>query len=223
MESLFGIVGKDFVILGADSKVARSILVYKDDEDKVCPCMICSFIHHPSHDQSAQMQALDSHKLIAGAGPQADRVEFCEYIQKNLKLYQLTNGVTLNGHAAANYVRGELAQRLRKAPVQLNLLLGAFDVANPNAPATAATGGVPSLYWADYFGALNKVNYGAQGYGAHFCLSILDREWRENLTLAEAKVILTHCNNELSERFLVRSGKWIYKVIDKDGIHEVQL
>ncbi|CAK4761496.1 unnamed protein product [Aphanomyces euteiches] len=35
MESLFGIVGKDFVIVGADSKVARSILVYKDDEDKV--------------------------------------------------------------------------------------------------------------------------------------------------------------------------------------------
>ncbi|ETV94015.1 hypothetical protein H310_12064 [Aphanomyces invadans] len=203
MESLFGIVGKDFVIVGADSKVARSILVYKDDEDKI--------------------QALDSHKVIAGSGPQADRVEFCEYIQKNLKLYQLTNGVTLNGHAAANFVRNELAQRLRKAPVQLNLLLGAFDAANPNVPTADGSDGVPSLYWADYLGSLSKVNYGAQGYGAHFCLSILDREWRENLTLAEAKQILKHCNNELNERFLVRSGTWIYKMIDKDGVHDVQL
>jgi hypothetical protein len=35
MESVFGIVGKDFVLFAADAKVARSILVYKDDEDKV--------------------------------------------------------------------------------------------------------------------------------------------------------------------------------------------
>jgi 20S proteasome subunit beta 4 len=38
MESIFGVVGKDFVLLGSDSKVARSILVYKDDEDKVLSC-----------------------------------------------------------------------------------------------------------------------------------------------------------------------------------------
>jgi hypothetical protein len=35
MESVFGLVGKDFVLLAADCKVVRSILVYKDDEDKV--------------------------------------------------------------------------------------------------------------------------------------------------------------------------------------------
>lgn len=35
MESVFGIVGKDFVLLAADCKVVRSILVYKDDEEKV--------------------------------------------------------------------------------------------------------------------------------------------------------------------------------------------
>ncbi|OQR97230.1 proteasome subunit beta type-2 [Achlya hypogyna] len=199
MESLFGIVGKDFVILGADCKVARSILVYKDDEDK--------------------MQTLDSHKIICGSGPQADRVEFCEYVQKNMKLYQLTNGVTLNGHATANFVRGELARRLRKAPCQLNALLGACDVDTLGGEKKV----VPSLYWVDYLGTLAKLNYGAQGYGAHFCLSIMDREWRENLTLDEAKTILKHCDNELKERFLVRSGEWIYKVIDENGIRDITL
>jgi 20S proteasome subunit beta 4 len=164
------------------------------------------------------MQALDSHKLIAGSGPQADRVEFCEYVQKNLKLYQLTNGVSLDGHATANYVRGELAKRLRKAPVQLQVLLGACDVDKNDDKKTT-----PSLYWIDYLGTLAKLNYGAQGYGAHFCLSIMDREWKENLTLEEAKTILKHCDNEMRERFLVRSGKWVYKVIDREGIHEVQL
>lgn len=35
MDATFGIVGKDFVLLAADLKVVRSILVYKDDEEKV--------------------------------------------------------------------------------------------------------------------------------------------------------------------------------------------
>ena len=42
MDSIFGIVGKDFVLLAADCKVARSILVYKDDEDKV-RSFLCTF------------------------------------------------------------------------------------------------------------------------------------------------------------------------------------
>lgn len=35
MDSTFGLVGNGFVILGADATAARSILVFKHDEDKV--------------------------------------------------------------------------------------------------------------------------------------------------------------------------------------------
>ncbi|CAH0517244.1 unnamed protein product [Peronospora belbahrii] len=83
MDSIFGIVGKDFVLLAADCKVARSILVYKDDEDKS--------IH------------LDNSKVMVTSGPQSDRLAFSEYIQKNMKLYELRNGVQLNGAATAHY------------------------------------------------------------------------------------------------------------------------
>lgn len=51
---------------------------------------------------------LDSHKLLAGSGTPADCVNFNEYIQRNLKLYELNNGVSLNTTAAANFVRGEV-------------------------------------------------------------------------------------------------------------------
>lgn len=164
MESIFGIVGKDFVLVAADAKAARSILVYKDDEDK--------------------MMQLDSHKLLLGAGPQSDRVEFSEYIQKNLKLYELRNGVRLDGSAAANYVRGELARYLRQGPYQVNLLVAAVDqVSEAEAqltPEKMAGTPVPSLHWIDYLGSMVKMNYGVHGYGAHFCLSILDKEWQVN-------------------------------------------
>ncbi len=51
---------------------------------------------------------LDSHKLIAGAGVPADAANFNEFIQKNLKLYELNNDVKLNTNSAANFVRREV-------------------------------------------------------------------------------------------------------------------
>lgn len=115
---------------------------------------------------------------MVGAGPQSDRVAFGEYVQKNMKLYELRNGVALNGHATANYVRGELARFLRKSPYQVNLLIGAVD---EETRADGSTAAVPSLHWIDYLGTLAKVNFGAHGYGSNFCLSIFDREWRVRL------------------------------------------
>lgn len=35
MDSVFGLVGDGFVLLAADASAARSILVFKHDEDKV--------------------------------------------------------------------------------------------------------------------------------------------------------------------------------------------
>ncbi len=52
---------------------------------------------------------LDSHKLLAGSGVAADNAAFSEYVQKNLKLYELNNDVKLSSNAAANFIRGEVS------------------------------------------------------------------------------------------------------------------
>lgn len=43
-----------------------------------------------------------------------NRVQFTEYIQKNVALYQFRNGIPLTTAAAANFTRNELATALRK-------------------------------------------------------------------------------------------------------------
>ena len=88
MDSIFGLTGKDYAILASDMAIARSILVYKHDVDKV--------------------SKLDDHKIIVGAGVQADNVNFVEYISKNFKLYTLRNEMTLDTKAGANFVRNEV-------------------------------------------------------------------------------------------------------------------
>eukprot|EP01035_Chromulina_nebulosa_P020243 gene20243-26280_t len=112
MDSVFGLIGKDFVILAADATSSRSILVFQHDLDKIV--------------------SLDTHKIIASSGVAADSSNFLEFIQRNLKLYEFDNDSKLTTNATANYIRNELAIALRKGPYQVNLLLGGYDKNEPS-------------------------------------------------------------------------------------------
>ena len=57
---------------------------------------------------AAQVQVLDDNKVLGGSGPQADRVRFLEYIEKNVKLTALRTGLTASCHGTAHYVRREV-------------------------------------------------------------------------------------------------------------------
>lgn len=107
MECVFGLVGKDFALVVADSSAVHSILVHKSNEDKV--------------------MVLDSHKLMGASGEAGDRAQFTEFIQKNVSLYQFRNGIPLTTSAAANFTRGELATALRKSPYMVNIVLAGYD------------------------------------------------------------------------------------------------
>ena len=95
----------------------------------------------------------------------------------------------------------------------MNLLLGGFDL-----PSSS-----PALYWIDYLGTLATVPFAAHGYGAHFCLSTMDRYHSPDMSLDEGLLLLRRCIGELKQRFIVDLGKWNIRVIDHDGIRPVEL
>ena len=107
MVTLISFVGDGYVLSSSDETVAYSILILKDDQDKI--------LH------------LDSRKTLAAAGPDDDVTSFTEYIQLNVALYELTSGVKLNSKAVANFTRKELSEHPRKAPYQCNLITGGYD------------------------------------------------------------------------------------------------
>ncbi|EEC49454.1 predicted protein [Phaeodactylum tricornutum CCAP 1055/1] len=187
MDTVFGVQYEGGVILAADQSNARSILLYQTNLDKV--------------------KELTSHSAMGVSGPNCDMVNFCEFVAKNIKLYELSNDIKLSTHAQANFARGELATALRKGPFQVNTLLGGFD----NKVGA-------SLYYLDYMAALQKVNYGSQGYASNFCLSIMDKEYRDDLNEADAVKIVEQCIHELHTRFLISQKNFIIKVVDKDGV-----
>jgi len=108
-----------------------------------------------------------------------DTIQFAEYIERNIRLYQIRNLYPLRPSAAASWIRRSIAQSLRsRKPYSVNLLLGGYDTELHT----------PHLYWIDYFGTMTEVPFGAHGYGSYFALSLLDRCISSRLQLAIANI-----------------------------------
>jgi 20S proteasome subunit beta 4 len=187
MDCLFGLVGDGFALVVADSSAVQSIIRQKTDEDKV--------------------MILDSHKLLGQSGATGDRVQFAEYIQKNMSLYRYRNSLSLSTKAAANFTRSELARALRSSGAyQTNVLIAGYD-----------EGEGPSLYYLDYISTLHKVDKVAMGYGGYFMLSIMDKHYKKDLSLPEALELVSLCIKEVQARLVVGPPNFVIKIVDKDG------
>ncbi|KAI9322460.1 nucleophile aminohydrolase [Dichotomocladium elegans] len=194
MECLFGITGKDYTIIAADTTSARSIVVMKGTEDK--------------------SRTLNDHTVMVFCGEPGDTVNFAEYIQRNVKLYKIRNDVDLTPKATATFTRRELADSLRsRQPYSVNMLIGGYNTKTNQ----------PELFWIDYLGAMASLPYGAQGYGAYFCTSLMDRYHHSDMNLEEGLDLLRKCIQELKTRFIVNLPKFLVKVITKEGVRDIEL
>jgi len=194
METSFALTGKGYVIMAADTTASRSIVKMKIDEDKI--------------------KTLSSHLLMAYSGEPGDTVQFAEYVERNIRLYQIRNLYPLRPSAAASWIRRALAGSLRsRKPYSVNLLLGGYDIESHD----------PHLYWIDYLGTMTKIPFAAHGYGAYFALSLLDRYHDPTATVEEGLAVLKRCIEEVSKRLVVSPGKYKVKIVDKDGTREVEL
>jgi 20S proteasome subunit beta 4 len=109
-DNVVAFTGEDFVIFAADTAQGRSVVMMKNDEDKLF-----------------EMR----NKIIGASGPAGDKSQFCSYIEKNINLYRYRTGIELSTTGAANFLREELATALRSNPYQVNILLGGLDKDTP--------------------------------------------------------------------------------------------
>ena len=190
MECLIGIKSEKFVILAHDNTAARSVLVMKQNQDKLFK--------------------LEDNLAMVVCGESGDTVYFGEFIQKNMAYYRIKNGYSLSPTSAANYTRNEMAKRLRQKPNMVNLIMGGVD------PKTKNT----SLYFMDYLGALAEVSFTAHGYGSYFALSILDRYHHSDMTVEQAEDLLLKCILEIQQRLVINLPSFSYYVINENGISD---
>lgn len=190
MECLIGLKCDSFTILAHDNSAGRSILVMKQDQEKL-------------------FRFGDNLGMVV-CGEAGDTVDFGNYIQKNIALYRMRNGYNLSPHAAANFTRHELADFLRKNPYLVNLLLGGYDSKSKKS----------HLYFMDYLGTLAEIPYGAHGYGAHFVLGLLDKYHRPNMTIEEGEALMIKCFEEVQKRLVINLPNFSYYIVDDNGFSE---
>jgi 20S proteasome alpha/beta subunit len=130
-----------------------------------------------------------------------DTIQFAEYVERNIRLYQIRNLYPLRPSAAASWIRRSLAESLRsRNAYSVNLLIGGYDLADHK----------PILYWIDYLGTVVEVPFAAHGYGSYFALSLLDRWGIDVVQVIQGDVLMsssdTTTRKQHSRRVWMRSG-----------------
>uniref|UniRef100_A0A6B2E664 Proteasome subunit beta n=1 Tax=Phlebotomus kandelakii TaxID=1109342 RepID=A0A6B2E664_9DIPT len=188
METIIGLKGKDFVMVAADCTHAHSIILLKEDENKI--------------------SKISDNLLMATTGESGDTVQFTEYIAKNIALYKMRNGYELGPKAAAHFTRKNLADCLRsRSPYFVNLLVAGYDEKEGS-----------ELHFIDYLANAKSVNYAGHGYGGMFCASIFDRYYNSNITQDDAYEILKKCVAEIQKRLIINLTTFNVAVVDKTGM-----
>jgi 20S proteasome alpha/beta subunit len=122
MECVIGITGKDFVLIASDTNQAHSIVVMKQDDDK--------------------MFKISQRGAMLVTGDPGDKVQFAEYIQRNLQLYKMVNGKACSDsnkslHTLCVYFNHTCSKKASNCP--------------PMPLPTTLEGNLPQVYEAGYF------------------------------------------------------------------------
>ena len=112
MDCVFGIQGKDYILLAGDrASVSNSIIKLQDTDHKI--------------------MNLTNNQMIACVGEAYDKKNFSKYIKANMENYYFQNGQRLTTDETAAYIRKELAEGIRSSPHQCNCLIAGFDSDGP--------------------------------------------------------------------------------------------
>jgi hypothetical protein len=116
-----------YAMIVTDRGAARSVLVFKHDEDKVCAvlplrcrscCCVraagsrraavvcaCAVAHRRRRPLRWQITTLDSTKILGASGENSDRVALTEYIKANLSLEKYRSQLDMSTAATASWIR----------------------------------------------------------------------------------------------------------------------
>jgi 20S proteasome subunit beta 4 len=111
MDCIFAIQGRDYILIGSDRAVSRSIIKIQDSDDKLIQ--------------------LSNNQILGSAGEVSDRKSFAKLIYGELELYKYKYNTRLDTDEVANFTRCICAENLRKSPYQANLIIAGCDKDGP--------------------------------------------------------------------------------------------
>jgi len=199
-ETLVGIQGRDYVVLGTDGGFSRSLVLLKSRQQKVHPV------------------GCGADKCVAVCGDAADCFHLVEDLDREVKLLEMTIGPSSGFGSAYSASTRSVAHMTRQQLLQKRARISAL-VAGVDRRGDKTE---PHLLWLDQYGALQEMRTCAHGPSAALILSTLDERAHEDLSQDEAVALIQLCFEQLRGRFLVNTPHHQIYVLDADGLREIK-
>lgn len=107
MDALFGVAGRDYVVLASDTLFRNSVLVPKDDYNK------CTEI--------------TGHSAVVAGGKQGDAKREIQAVLEELKYENISNSLEITEKVFSNALQNAIHSRLRKNPVEITAIVGGIS------------------------------------------------------------------------------------------------
>ncbi len=199
LNTLIGIRGVDFVVVGSDMSFFRGLTVMGSKAMKV--------------------KQLDRNLIVGASGDTGDVDLLTRHLEGVIMERRLRDPSPTSPRTIASMARRIISSSLRRRPLQVHLLVAGCNI-------EAGGNGVPLLAWVDATGALQEVPFGAHGYAANFVMSILDQFCGKGRTVEkveDAIEALRACVHQLSKRYVIGSHGFKMIVVNKSGCQQLNL
>ena len=142
------------------------------------------------HKRVKKIHKITDYAAMTISGLVADAQVLVDEARYIARLYELDYGRRIALRSLSNYMSLILSAYLRYVPFIVQLLLGGVDEEGP------------SLYYLDLYGSISKEKYASTGSGSPVAYGVLEKEYRKNMSLEEAK----HLAFKAVEAALSRDG-----------------
>ncbi len=193
--TILGIVCKDGVVMAADRQVTAGNIVMAKSERKVFP--------------------INDYLVFAGCGIAGDIQRVPRFISAELKLKELKSRSRPTVKQAANLLFQVAYSGIRQPsviPQQVGSLLAGFN-----------EDGSTELYSIEAAGSISKIkDYDAsQGSGMPFVLGLLERQYKEDMTINEGVELALEAIKSATQRDIGSGYGFDIFTITKEGIKKV--
>ncbi len=157
--------------------------------------------------ESLKIQTLDDHIVMTVAGSLGDAQTLAKYLKAELKLFKLANGRNISVKGAASLL-SNILQNNKFYPYFVQLIIAGYDDNGP------------SMFTLDAIGSCEEEKkFFSTGSGSPMALGVLEDNFKENLSIEEAKKLAHRSIKAAINRDIASGGNGIdLCTVTKNGI-----
>jgi len=170
----------------------------------LCADMRASAGYFIANNNTMKIQKIDEHAGMTMAGGVADAQNITDILRYHANLHRIEKNKSIPIKSLTR-LASLIFHQNRGYPFIADILVGGYDLSGPD------------LYNIDMFGSVEKKSFVTTGSGSPVAYGLLEEEYRENLSVDEAKAIALRAVKAAITRNIGTGDGINIAIIDKDG------